>query len=142
LNVHGVNVVRQTEKHTAEPLLPEPSVFEFDCAIESIKSHKSKSIDQIPAELIKAGYRTISYETNKCIIYIWNKEELSEEWKESIIVHINKGAIYDCSNYRSITILSTTFKILSNIQLSRLTQNAEEMIADHQCGFRCNRSTT
>jgi len=33
LNVHGVNDVRQTEIPTTEPLVPEPSVFEFDLAI-------------------------------------------------------------------------------------------------------------
>jgi hypothetical protein len=33
LNVHGVNDVRQTEIHTAEPLVPEPSIFEFEMAI-------------------------------------------------------------------------------------------------------------
>jgi hypothetical protein len=38
--------------------------------------------------------------------------------------------------------LSTTYKILSNILLSRLTPYAEEIIGDHQCGFRCNRSAT
>ena len=90
MNVHGVNDVRQTEKHTAEPLVSEPSVFEFDWAIESIRSHKSKSIDQISPELIKAECRIISYETHKCIISIWNNEDLPHEWKESIIVHIHK----------------------------------------------------
>jgi hypothetical protein len=38
--------------------------------------------------------------------------------------------------------LSPTYKILSNILLSRLTPYAEEIIGDHQCGFRRNRSTT
>jgi hypothetical protein len=38
--------------------------------------------------------------------------------------------------------LSTTYKILSNILLSRLTPYAEEIIGDNQCGFRRNRSTT
>jgi len=32
----GVNGVRQTEIHTAEPLVPEPSTFEFEMAIEEI----------------------------------------------------------------------------------------------------------
>ena len=50
LNVHGVHDVRQTEKHTAEPLVPEPSAFEVDFAIEKLKSHKSPGIVQIPAE--------------------------------------------------------------------------------------------
>jgi len=34
------------------------------------------------------------------------------------------------------------YKILFNILLSRLTPYAEEMIEDHQCGFRRNRITT
>ena len=57
MNVHGVNDVRQTEIHTAEPLVPEPRAFEVELAIENLKSHKSPSIDQTPAELIKAGVR-------------------------------------------------------------------------------------
>ena len=41
MNVHGVNDFRQREIHTAEPLVPEPSVFEFELLIEKVKSHKS-----------------------------------------------------------------------------------------------------
>ena len=37
LNVHGVNNVRQTETHTAEPLDPGPSAFEVELAIEKLK---------------------------------------------------------------------------------------------------------
>jgi hypothetical protein len=51
LNVYGVNDVRQTEIHTAEPLVSEPSTFEFELAIEKLKSHPSPGIDQIPIEL-------------------------------------------------------------------------------------------
>jgi len=65
LNVHGVNDVRYTEIHTAEPLVPEPSAFEVELVIEKLKSHKSPGIDKIPAELIKAGGRTIHAE-NPC----------------------------------------------------------------------------
>ena len=46
------------------------------------------------------------------------------------------------NNYRGISLLPTTYKILSNILLSRLTPYAEEITVDHQCGFRRNRSTT
>ena len=42
LNIHGVNDVRQTELHTAEPLVPEPSASEAELAIEKLKSHKSQ----------------------------------------------------------------------------------------------------
>ena len=40
LNVLMVNDFRLTERHTANPLVPEPSAFEFDLAIEKLKSHK------------------------------------------------------------------------------------------------------
>jgi hypothetical protein len=42
------------------------------------------------AELIKAGGRKIRCAIHKLIIAIWNKEELPEEWKESVIVPIHK----------------------------------------------------
>jgi len=61
---------------------------------------------------------------------------------ESIIVPIHKkGDKTDCNNYRGISLLPTTYKILSNILLSRLIPYAKEIIWDHQCGFRRNRST-
>jgi len=68
LNVHGVNDVRQTEIHTTEPLVPELSAFEFEMAIEKLKSHKSPGIDQIPAELIETRGITIRYEIHELII--------------------------------------------------------------------------
>jgi hypothetical protein len=88
-------------------LVLESSVSEIELAIDKQKGHKSPGIDQIPAELIKAGGRTISCEihTSKLIISIWNKKELPEEWKESIIVPIyKKGDKTDCNNFWSISL--------------------------------------
>jgi hypothetical protein len=109
-------------------------------AIEKLKRHKSPGIDQIPAELIKAGGRKIRSEIHKLINSRGNKEEVPEQWKESIVVPIyKKGDKTDCSNYRCISLLSTAYKILTNILLTRLTLYAEEIIGEHQCGFRRNR---
>jgi len=79
LNVREVNIVRKTEIHTAEPLVPEPSAFEVELAIEKLKSHKSPGINQIPEELIKAGGRKIRYEVHKVSTFIWNNDKLPEE---------------------------------------------------------------
>ena len=112
----AIKDVGQAEIHTAEPLVPEPSASEVELAIDKLKSHKSPGIDQILAELIKAGGRIISLEIHKLIISIWKKEKLPKEWKESIIVPIHKkGDKTDCSNYRGMSRLPTTYRILSNI---------------------------
>ena len=115
------------QKYTAEPLVPEPSALEVELAIEKLKSHKSPGFDQIPAELIKSEDRTIRGAIHKLIIAIWNKEELPEEWKESVIVPIHKkGDKTECNNYWGISFLPTTYKILSKILLSRLIPYAEK----------------
>ncbi|KAJ4431338.1 hypothetical protein ANN_19935 [Periplaneta americana] len=75
-------------------------------------------------------------------IEYWEKEIVPEQWKESIIVPIfKKGDKTNCGNFRGISLLLTSYKILSNILLRRLTPNVDEIIGDHQCGFRRNRST-
>jgi hypothetical protein len=85
----------------------------------------------------------IRCEIHKLITSTWYKEELHEEWKEKIIETIyKKGNKTDCSNYRPVSLLPTTYKILSNILLSMLAPYVEEIIGDHQYGFQSNRSTT
>jgi hypothetical protein len=48
----------------------------------------------------------------------------------------------DCINYRGMSPLTTSYKMLFNILLSRLTPYADEIIGDNQRGFRRNSSTT
>ena len=64
-----------------------------ECDIGKLKSHKSPGIDEILAELIKAGGGTICGEIHKLITSIWKKEKLPEEWNESIIVPSHKKGI-------------------------------------------------
>jgi hypothetical protein len=143
LNIHGVHNVRQKDKQKTEPLLPEPSFVEVETAIGKLKGYKSPGTDQILAELIKAGGETLCSKIHKLICSIWNKKELPQQWKESIIVPIHKkGDKTDCNNYRGMTLLSTAYKILFNILLVRLTPHVSEVIGDHQYGFSRNRSTT
>jgi len=100
-NVHGVSDVRQTETHTAEPLVPQPRASKVEMATEKLKRHELPDIDQIPAGMIKVGGKTIPSEIHKLINSIWNTE----------------GDNTDCSNYRGISILSTMYKIVFNMLL-------------------------
>ena len=51
--------------------MPDPSVLEFETAIEKLKGHTSPGNYQIPADLIKAGNRTIRSEIHKLINSIY-----------------------------------------------------------------------
>jgi hypothetical protein len=53
--VHGAGGVRQTEIHTAEPFVLEPSTSEVKVAIGNLKRYISPGVDQIPAELVQTG---------------------------------------------------------------------------------------
>jgi hypothetical protein len=53
-------------------LVPKLSAFEFEKAIEKLKRHKSPGVDQIPAELIKEGGRTIRWEIHK-LFGVWSR---------------------------------------------------------------------
>jgi hypothetical protein len=90
LKVQGAGVVRQTEIHTAEPFVPEPSVAEVEVAIRKLKRYRSPRVHQILAEMIEAGVETLHSEIHKLIKLILNKEDLPHQWKESSVVSIQK----------------------------------------------------
>jgi hypothetical protein len=121
----------------AEPLVPRPSRLEVEIAIAKFKKYKSPGSDLIPAELIQAGGEILLSVIHKLINSVWNKEELPDQCKESIIILVHKkNDKTDCNNYRGISLLSNSYKIVSNILLSRLSPYIDEIIRDHQCGFR------
>jgi hypothetical protein len=122
--------------HKAEPLVPDLSPSEVEIAIAKLKRYKLPGSDQIPAELIQAGGEILWPAIHKLINSIWNKQELADQWKESIIVPIHKkGYKSNCSNYYGTSLLSTSYKILSRIFLSKLSTYIDEIIEGHQCGF-------
>jgi hypothetical protein len=73
---------------------------------------------------------------HKLVNSVWNKEELPDQWKESIIESVhNKGDKTDCNNYHGISLLSSPYKMLSNIFLSRLHLSIDEILGIFIVGF-------
>jgi hypothetical protein len=53
---------------------------------------------------------------HKLINSVGNKEELPDQWKEFITATVHKkGDKTDCNNYCGISLLPTSYKILSHI---------------------------
>ncbi|KAJ4445706.1 hypothetical protein ANN_12391 [Periplaneta americana] len=138
LNLHRPirNDRDEIEIQTAEPFIPEPTLSEVEIAIENLKKYKSPGIDQIPAELIQEGGSALYSEIYKLVLAIWEKKIVPEKWKESIIVPIfEKGDKTNCGNFRGISLLLTSYKILSNILLRRLTPYVDEIIGGSSVRF-------
>ena len=74
----------------------------------------------------------------------WEKGTLPQDPRDAVIISLykNKGEKTNCSNYRSITLLSIAGKILARVLLNRLIPTiAQENTPESQCGFRSNRGT-
>jgi hypothetical protein len=93
LNVQRVNDVRQIEVHTADPLVPDPSIFEVEIATAKLKKYKFPGSDQIPAELIQAGVETLQSEIYKRINSIWSKEQCMISGRSLLCYKFTKMAI-------------------------------------------------
>jgi hypothetical protein len=83
--------------------------------------------------LIQAGgeTRVLRPAIHKFINSIWNKEELPDQWKESIVVPVHIKVIKLTNNYRGISLVSTSFKMLPNIPFLKLSSYIDEIIRDH-----------
>ena len=72
---------------------------------------KSRGIDPIEAEMIIAWRRKIISEITKFFNSIRYKEEMLDDWKESIISPISKKVDKtERSNYRGVSHVSITYK--------------------------------
>lgn len=121
---------------------PPPLVEEVESAVKHLKNGKSPGLDNIPAELIKhAGVNCIKTLHLICT-NIWIQQEWPEDWKQQELVMLHKaGDPKECSNYRTIALISHTSKILLHIILNRLKAKIEFELAEEQAGFRAGRST-
>jgi hypothetical protein len=88
--------------HTAKQPVPGPSCLQDEIAIAKLIKCNFPGSDQIPAKLIKPGVETLSI-IHKLINFIWNKDELPDQWKVFIILPIHKkGYKTDCNNYPGV----------------------------------------
>ena len=94
----------------------------FGAAVKKLKDNKSPGVDEIPAELIKAGGEDMISALHQLLNCIWEKEQWPTEWTKSILVTIpEKGDLADCANYRTIALISHLSKVLLLIMLQRLS---------------------
>ena len=120
------------------PILKE----EVEAAIGGLKSNKSPGIDNVPSELLKYGGEEILQALTDLCQKIMETKTWPKEWTQSLVIPIpKKGNLKQCTNYRTISLISHPSKIMLRIILNRLRRRSEEVLSEEQAGFRAKRST-
>uniref|UniRef100_A0A8D9EGY4 Craniofacial development protein 2 n=1 Tax=Cacopsylla melanoneura TaxID=428564 RepID=A0A8D9EGY4_9HEMI len=120
-----------------------PRIDEVRNAIKRMRNNRAPGEDDVVAELIKYGGYAVENTIHDIIKEVWENETMPDSWNVGVICPIHKkGDKEKCQNYRGISLLSSTYKILSVIILGRLKPYVDEIVDDSQTGFMSNRSTT
>ena len=117
----------QPPEEDLQPILRE----EVEIAVASLKKGKSAGVDNIPAELVQAGGETMIDLLTEICNRIWRTGEWSTPWTQSLIITLpKKGNLQLCQNYRTISLISHSSKVMLKVILNRLKPQAEEIIAE------------
>ena len=148
-NMLDPDISKRLPQHAvASALGIEPTEEEIATAIKAMANAKAVEPDGLPAELRKLGlkhYWIILLELHRDTILIWSKGRVPQQWKYAVVnVLHKKDDKTECGNYRGISLVSQTVKVLLKVVVRRLSDYCEVkgLLPEEQCGFRPNRSTT
>ena len=72
----------------------------------------------------------------------WTIQQWLQDWKISVFILIpKKGNAKECSNYRTIALISHASKVMLKILQARVQQYVNCELPDAQAGFRKGRGT-
>ena len=122
----------------------EPDILECEVSwiLESITTNKASGGDGIPVELFQILKDAVKVLHSICQ-QIWKTQQWPQDWKRSVlfIPVPKKGNAKECSNYRTIALISHASKVMLKILQARLQQYVNHELPDVQAGFRKGRGT-
>ena len=122
----------------------EPDILECEVkwALESITTNKATGGDGIPAELFQTLKDDAVKVLHSICQQIWKTQQWPQDWKRSVFIPIaKKGNSKECSNYRTIALISHASKVMLKILQARLQQYVNHKRPDVQAGFRKGKGT-
>ena len=73
---------------------------------------------------------------------IWKTQQSPQDWKSSVFILIpKKSNAKECSNYRTIGLISHTNKVMLKVLQAKLQQYVKREVPDVQAGFQKGRGT-
>ena len=113
---------------------------EVKWALGSITTNKASGCDRIPAELFQILKDDPVKVLHSICQQIWRMQQWPQNWKSSVFIPIpKKGNANECSNYRTIALISHASKVMLKILQARLQQYVNRDLPDVQAGFRKGR---
>ena len=104
--------------------------------------NKASGGDAIPAELFQVLKDDAVKVLHSICQKIWNSWQQPQDWKRSVFIPIPKKVnAKECSNYRTIALISHASKVMLKILQARLQQYVNRELPDVQAGFRKGRGT-
>ena len=122
----------------------EPDILECEVkwALESITTNKASGGDGIPVELFQILKDDAVKVLYSICQQIWKPQQWPQDWKRSVFIPIpKKGNAKECSNYRTIALISHDSKLMLKILQARLQQYMKREHPDVQTAFRKGRGT-
>ena len=122
----------------------EPDILECEVkwALGSITTNKASGGDGIPVELFQILKDGAVKVLHSICQQIWKTHQWPPDWKRSVFIPIpKKGNAKECSNYRTIALISHASKVMLKILQARLQQYVNCELPDVQAGFRKSRGT-
>ena len=102
-------------------LEPDILVCEVKWALGSTTTNKPSGGNRIPAELFKILKDDAVKVLQSICQQIWKTQQWPQDWKRSVSIPIpKKGNAKECSNYRTITLISHASKVMLKILQARL----------------------
>ena len=101
----------------------EPDILECEVkwALRSITTNKASGGDQIPIELFQILEDDAVKALHSICQQIWKTQQWPQDWKRSVFIPISKkGNGKECSNYRTIALISHAGKVMLKILQARL----------------------
>ena len=93
----------------------EPDILECEVqwALGSITTNKASGGDGIPVELFQVLKDDSVKVLHSICQHIWKTQQWTQDWKTSVFIPIpKKGNAKECSNYRTIALISHTSKVM------------------------------
>ena len=110
---------------------------EVKWALERITKNKASGGYGIPVELFQILKDDAVKVLHSICQQIWKTQQWPQDWKSSVFIPIpKKGNAKECSNYRTMALISHASKLMLKILQARLQQYVNRELPDVQAGFR------